>query len=149
LLSVCLMFSSVALSSPVSEEETGQSLLMMAPGDLHENIALQQPPQLVANFLMRAVRGSAALSGFRRAAGKLAPQLIVETRYFFAEHNKMHQRIGVDYEDHKWRQGKKGEERQFDIEEGQFHGTFDAVAALRDLRDMSVAKTGEHCVLNP
>ncbi len=32
----------------------------------------------------------------------------------------MHQRIGMDDEDDKGRQSKKGFERQFDIEEGQF-----------------------------
>ena len=32
----------------------------------------------------------------------------------------MHQRIGVDDEDDKGRQRKKVEQRQFDIEEGQF-----------------------------
>jgi hypothetical protein len=45
-------------------------------------------------------------------------------RGFFAKHNKMHQRIGVDDEDHKGRQSKKSEERQFDIEEGQLDGAF-------------------------
>jgi hypothetical protein len=44
----------------------------------------------------------------------------VETRGLFAEHDKMDQRIGVDDEDDKGRQSKKGFERQFDIEEGQF-----------------------------
>jgi len=36
----------------------------------------------------------------------------------------MQQRIGVHVEDDKRRQSKKGEERQFDIEEGQFDGAF-------------------------
>jgi hypothetical protein len=58
------------------------------PGeDLDKNIARQRPAQLVANFLMSAVRRSVAPSDYCLAIGKLAPQLIVETRGFFAEHN--------------------------------------------------------------
>jgi len=34
----------------------------------------------------------------------------------------MHQRIGVDDEEQKWRQSKEGEQRQFDIEERQLDG---------------------------
>jgi hypothetical protein len=36
----------------------------------------------------------------------------------------MDQRIGVDDDDYEWRQSEKGEERQFDIEEGQFDGAY-------------------------
>jgi hypothetical protein len=76
--------------------------------NLDKDIARQQPPQLVANFLMRAVRRCRTLLGFCLLIWKLASELIVETRGFFAEHNKMHQGIGVDDEDHKGCQSKKG-----------------------------------------
>jgi hypothetical protein len=45
-------------------------------------------------------------------------------RGLHAEHFEMRERIGVDDDDHKGRQSKKGEERQFDIEEGQFDCAF-------------------------
>ena len=95
------------------------------PGEvLHKDIARQEAAQLIANVLLRAVRRGAVLLRICLAVRKLAPQLLVETRGFFAEHDKMQQRLGVDDEDYKGGQSKKGEERQFDIKEGQFDGAF-------------------------
>ena len=57
----------------------------------------------------------------------------------------MHQRIGVDDEDDKRRQSKKGEERQFDIEEGQFDGAFQQKIFMGDgaRRDRDVEENEE------
>ena len=60
----------------------------------------------------------------------------------------MHQRIGVDDEDHKGRQSKKGDERRFDIEEGQFDGTLQQKIVMGDSarRDRDVVDLAEEHV---
>jgi hypothetical protein len=57
----------------------------------------------------------------------------------------MHQRISVDDEDHKGRQSEKGEERQFDIEEGQFDWAFQQKIFMGDgaRRDRDVGENEE------
>jgi hypothetical protein len=102
------------------------------PGeDLHKDVARQQTPLIAADFLVVA---------FSR---KRVPQHFVEVTGLVAEHSEMHQRIDVGDEDHKGRQGKKGEKRQFDIEEGQFDGAFQIFMGDDASRDRDIGEDEE------
>jgi hypothetical protein len=57
----------------------------------------------------------------------------------------MHQRIGVDDENHKGRHNEEGEKRQFDIEERQFDGPFKQQIRMgnRARRDRDIGENKE------